>query len=119
MEGYLSAYGWHFNKKMCEWAIKRLKDRNDNPVSVTKEDVDTLLGRYSITLNHAKGYDHVYVAARIKAVCFGSSVQDDSHWAMAIKDEIDDPNCYDGVAFTRFYADCIGKGEPIIWEDML
>ena len=26
---------------------------------------------------------------------------------------------YEGIVFTRFYADCIGSGIPIIWEDML
>lgn len=26
---------------------------------------------------------------------------------------------YDGKALTRFYADCIGSGTPIMWEDMI
>lgn len=25
----------------------------------------------------------------------------------------------DGLPMTRFYADCIGKGTPIMWEDMI
>ena len=26
MDNYLSNYGWHFSKKMCEWAISMMKD---------------------------------------------------------------------------------------------
>jgi hypothetical protein len=26
---------------------------------------------------------------------------------------------YDGLPMTRFYADCIGSGNPIIWEDVI
>ena len=32
---------------------------------------------------------------------------------------ITDGDAYEGMPFTRFYADCIGSGTPIIWEDML
>lgn len=39
--------------------------------------------------------------------------------AKYIKDVIDDPDAYDGMPFTRFYADCIGSGTPINWEDMI
>ena len=24
MEEYLSAYGWHFSKKMCDWAVSKM-----------------------------------------------------------------------------------------------
>ena len=30
-----------------------------------------------------------------------------------IKDYVDDKDGYDGLPFTRFYADCIGSGTPI------
>lgn len=39
--------------------------------------------------------------------------------AMYVKDTLEDPDGYDEVAFTRFYADCIGKGEMPEWEDVL
>ena len=26
---------------------------------------------------------------------------------------------YDGLSFTRFVADCIGSGKPVMWEDMI
>lgn len=54
-----------------------------------------------------------------RADYLGSSITDEGHVAMFIKDYVDDPDGYDGLPFTRFYADCIGSGKPIMWEDML
>ena len=34
-------------------------------------------------------------------------------------DYIDDVDAYPGMPFTRFYADCIGSGTPILWEEAL
>ena len=34
-------------------------------------------------------------------------------------DEMDDPDGYEGMAFSRFLADCNAKGVPIVWEDMI
>ena len=38
---------------------------------------------------------------------------------MFVRDYIDDSDGYDGLPFTRFLADCIGRGKPVIWEDMI
>jgi hypothetical protein len=72
-----------------------------------------------VKLDNEVGYDAVYVANMAKADFYGSSISDDVHLAKFIKDYLDDPDGYDGIVFTRFYADCIGSGTPIMWEDML
>ena len=36
-----------------------------------------------------------------------------------VKDYIDDQNGYEGIVMTRFFADIIGKGIVIDWEDMI
>ena len=28
MQEYIDSYGWHFSKKMCEWAVGRMKVEN-------------------------------------------------------------------------------------------
>lgn len=28
MDDYLSSYGYHFSKAMCEWAVSMMRDRN-------------------------------------------------------------------------------------------
>ena len=54
-----------------------------------------------------------------KADFHGSSIKEESSLVKYVKDYLDDPDGYDGIAMTRFYADCIGKGEIIPWEDLL
>jgi len=122
MEDYLSAYGWHFSKKMCEWAsgkmYKKLNDgRKEYIRTYTKEQLENLAQRYGIKINIT--YDAVYVANMCKADFLDSSVIDEQHLLMYVKDVIEDADAYDGMPFTRFYADCIGSGTPIDWEDML
>ena len=122
---YLSTYGWHFSKKMCEWAVSRMyKDGEDNKPeqaipNYTRERVDLLLKRFNLKLEKNKGYDDVYVANMCKFDFLGSSIDNEMKLAQFIKDYIDDADAYEGMPFTRFYADCIGSGTPIIWEDML
>ena len=125
MREYLSTYGWHFSKKMCEWAVSRMyKDGEDNKPeqaipNYTRERVDLLLKRFNLKLEKNKGYDDVYVANMCKFDFLGSSIDNEMKLAQFIKDYIDDADAYEGMPFTRFYADCIGSGTPIIWEDML
>lgn len=88
-------------------------------VPYTKEMVDNMLKTQGIKLDKDYGYDAVYVANMAKADFYGSSIADDAHLAKFIKDYLDDPDGYEGIVFTRFYADCIGSGTPIMWEDML
>jgi hypothetical protein len=54
-----------------------------------------------------------------KADYFGSSIVDEIHLLKFVKDYIDDPDGYEGLPMTRFFADVIGKGIVIDWEDML
>ena len=124
MEDYLSHYGWHFSKAMCDWATSKMyktdaTGRKNYIAPWTKENVDELLKRYGITLNNKYGYDYVFVANMCKADYFGSSISDDQHVALFIKDYVDDKDGYPELPFTRFYADCIGSGCPIDWGDML
>lgn len=85
----------------------------------SKEEVDSLLKKYNITLNNKIGYDYVFAANMCKADYMGSSIMDEQHVALFIKDYVDDKDGYLELPFTRFYADCVGSGCPIDWGDML
>lgn len=126
MQEYLEAYGWHFSKKMCEWAVSRMRVKDDTAAGKTKrldamkkDDVEELLKKYGVKLEKDAGYDCVYAANMARADYYKSSIVDEAHLALFVKDYIDDPDGYDGLPFTRFYADCIGSGTPIMWEEML
>ena len=125
MKNYLSIYGWHFSKKMCDWAVSRMyKGEKETKIEqhnsdYTRDKVDILLKRYNLKLENNKGYDDVYIANMCKFDFLGSSIDNEIKLAQFIKDYIDDADAYEGMPFTRFYADCIGSGTPIIWEDMI
>lgn len=117
---YMATYGGHFSKKMCEWAVGMMKDDNDEKIQPwTKEQVEAMLTRYGVALENDKGYDKVYVANMCKADFYGSSIEDEKHALLYVKDLLDDPDGYDELVFNRFMMDCMGKNIPIIWEDML
>ena len=122
MEDYLESYGWHFSKKMCEYASKRMyrkgvRGNKEYIIPYTKEQVETLLKRFNI--NIPVTYDAVYIANMCKADFMNSSIADEAHLALYVKDVIGDEDAYEGMVFTRYYADCIGSGTPIDWEDMI
>ena len=120
LEKYLSMYGWHFSKKLCNFAVSNMrKDSGERIAPITKEALDLLLAKNGIELDNKFGYDYVFVANMCKADYLGSSVPDEAHLAKFVKDYCDDPDGYAELPMTRFYADTIGKGIPIIWEDML
>lgn len=124
MEDYLSQNGWHFNKKLCEWAVGRMKRKNqlnkiDKISPYSKENLETMMKSNNVTIDNCVGYDALYVLNMAKADFHGSSILEESKLIRYVKDYLDDPDGYDGIALTRFYADCIGKGEIIPWEDVL
>lgn len=119
MEKYLSTYGWHFSKAMCQWAVSMMTDRKGNKMQMPeKNNIEERIKTSGFNVE-AEGYDIVYVYAMAKADFFGSSIANDAQLIMYVSDYLNDTDGYDEVAFTRFYADCVAKGKPIIWSDML
>jgi hypothetical protein len=88
-----------------------------NPYS--REQIENILQSYNITLKNNQLYDFVYVANMCKADFLNSSVIDEQHLAMYVRDVIDDVDAPDGLVFNRWYADISYMGIPIDWEDML
>ena len=125
MEAYLSHFGWHFNKKMCEFAVSLMKKMNpqtgkkERIEPISKEKVDELLARYGIKLENNVLNDYVYWANQCKADTFKSSVPDEAHMALYIKDMVDDPDAPDGMAMCMWYAKMNRAGEPVEWDEML
>lgn len=120
MDAYLSVYSWHFSKKMCEFAVSKMLDRNGQKLKMkTKEEVDAILKSYNVEIENDYGYDSVFVMHMGMSDYMGSSIPDEMHLAKYVKDVLDDKDGYDGIALTRFLADCSAKGVPIVWEDVI
>ncbi len=124
MQEYLELYGWHFSPKLCEWAVKRMKRRVSGggvePVTMMNKDkAEEMLKAYGIDCSNFIGYDHVYVLNMAKSDFYGSSIADEAKLARYVCDYLNDPDGYDEIALTRFYADAIGKGEIIPWAECI
>ena len=119
MKIYLQNYGWHFNKALCRYAVS-LMCKNDEPIQpVTKDIIDEILEQYDIKLKNNIGYDYVFVGNMCKADYYGSSIIDDKHFALYIKDTIDNEDAGDGTTMRRWYATMIANGVMIDWEDFI
>lgn len=125
MINYLKYNGRHFNHKLCDYAISKMKYADSSTGELiklqpfTKEEIDNILHNYNITINNNELYDYVYVANICKADFFHSSIIDEQHLGLYIKDVIDDVDAYDGIVFNRWYADMCRKGIPIDWEEYI
>ena len=125
MIAYLRYNGWHFNKKMCDWAITLMRKTNattgklEKVEPTEKDTVEELLKVNNVKLENADSYDFVYVANMARADFFKSSLKDEAALAQFIKDMVDDPDQADGFIFNRFYADCNHNGIGIPWDDVL
>lgn len=125
MRKYLSNNGWHFNKKACDFAVSLMKKENPSTKKkekiepYTKEQVDEMLKKYNVVLENNVGYDYVFVANMCKADYLKSSIADEHHLALYVKDTIDDVDAGDGVTMRRWYSTMVANGEMVDWDDIL
>lgn len=124
MRVYLRNNGWHFSKRAVDYAVSMMKKKNpatekmEKITPYSKEEVDEILKKYNIKLENAVGLDYVYIANMCKANFLKSSVPDEEHLAMHVKDVIDDPDAAEGTTMRRWYASTEGAGIPVDWEEM-
>ena len=122
---YLIANGWHFNEKALQFAISLMYKRNPatkqkEPIKpYSKEEVDEILKKHGVTLENNQLCDYVYVANVAKADLMGSSIEDEKHLALYVKDEIDDIDRNDGVIMKVWYTMVYGNGKVIPWDDLV
>ena len=122
---YFKTNGFHFNKKACEEAVRGL--RKENPATKKlelidawdKEQVDDLLKRCNVTLEDNELHDYVWVANMVRSDYWKSSITDEQHLALMIKDIVDDPDQRDGFIFNRWISDRLFNGRPIDWEGLM
>lgn len=125
MRQYLKFNGWHFNKKACDFAVSLMQTKNkttgktEKIEPLTKEQVDTMLSKYGIILENSIGYDYVYVANMGKSDLLKSSITDEQHLAMFVKDIVDDADAGDGEIMREWDAKMVSRGIPIEWDDIL
>ena len=125
MKAYLKNYGFHFNKKACEMAVKKLMHRNpatgkNEPIEAKrKEEIEQVFQRVGLELENNTLYDFVWVYNMLYSDYWKSAIEDEVHLCKAVKDMIDDPDQCDGFIFNRWISDRMFNGDPIEWSDIL
>lgn len=120
MRKYISNYGWHFNKQAFEYAVSLMRKKDNSKItSVSRENVMETLKKQGVTLENDTLYDAAYVYHMGLADYYGSSIVDEKHLALYVKDTIDDADASSETAFRRWVATMVGNGEPIEWEDLV
>lgn len=122
MKKYLQFNGFNFSDKMAEFAISKMKDKDGNSYTpVPREKVKELLARYGVTLELDNGANSWYVCNMLKSDNWGSSISDEQHLALAVKDYVDDKDAGVGTEkpFRYFFALCMGNGTAISWREMM
>lgn len=120
MEEYLSEYGRHFNKRLFEYAVSMMEDRNKKKLNAwSKDQCDNFLRDNGVNVKNTMGYDSAYVLNMARSDYFGSSIVEDARLALYVRDYMDDVDGNPTRAFDEFYINCVAKGVPIFWGDML
>ena len=117
---YFMNYGKHFNEKMCRFAVSMMRDRKGNKVGMMKkDDLEKKLKENNIEIENDVMHDAVYAMSMVLADFMGSSIEDEKHALLYVKDLLDDTDAADGQVFNRFFADCVNAGIPIEWSEMI
>ena len=120
MEEYLERYGRHFNKNLFEFATSMMVDRNSRKQPIwDKAKADDFLKTYGVVIKNAAGHDSAYVLNMARFDYYGSSIVEDSKLSFYVRDYMDDIDGNPTRAFDEFYINCVAKGVPIFWEEML
>lgn len=122
MKIYLRYNGRHFNRRLLEYAVGNMTTKDNgkevNLIPITMDELKTAMVQYGVELDNDKDvYDALFAANMCKADYLGSSISDMQHLCLYVKDVIDDVDGYDGLVFTRWYADMCRKGVPIDWYE--
>lgn len=120
MEEYLSDYGYHFNRRLFEFAVSIMEDRDGNPIEPwDKDKTTTFLSSHNVTLENDYGHDAAYVLNMARSDYWGGAITDEQHLAMFVKDYLDDIDGAESRAFDEFYIKTVALGIPIFWDEML
>ena len=125
MQAYISNFGWNFSKRACEYAVSLMRKKGAAGANTeaiepwTKEQVDKLLKKYGLQLDNDVLHNATYVCNMAVADYYKSSIPDEVHLAMYIKDVLDDVDGTDELPFRSWVQKMVAMRKPIEWEDMM
>lgn len=120
MEEYLEDYGHHFNTKLFEFAVAGMRDRAGQRIKPwDKAKTEEFLRSNGVIVRNNFGHDAAYVLNMARADYYGSSITDDVHLALYVRDYLDDIDGTETRAFDEYYIKTVAQGTPVFWDEML
>lgn len=127
MLSYINSYGLHFNKKLCEYAVKRMKKKDEagRAVSLTpigKEQLSVLVKENGFSLPEKTIiWDAVYLANMYMADYADGTPADNRNMVLFVMKTLNDIDACEGQTINRWYSDmCLaGEQQYIDWEEMI
>lgn len=122
MTAYLSNFGWHFNKPLCEYAVSLMYykegDQEKSVPCLSKEKVKELLTKHGILMKNVT-YDFIYTYHMYCSDLKSKVSLDEKTILLIAKATVEDDDAADGFILRRWIATMTGNGEPIYWSDFL
>lgn len=120
---YMDATKGHFSKSLAEWAISKMRTKNNKGELVklsamSLEDVEDTLKRYNVQIEDASIYDAWYLYNMCLAD-YRKALPQEEHIVKYIYETINDPDGDPTAVLACFRAKMDVKGTPIYWERFL
>lgn len=122
---YVARTGYHFDRKLYEYAASLMRRMNkqtqrEEKVPVyTKVEVDSILRKYGIEVENKGNYDYVYIAQKCRADNFGGSIPDEHRLALYVKEICDDIDAPDGLIYREWVMRMATAGESVDWDQFI
>lgn len=119
MQEYLSKYGWHFSPKAVEYATSKMITKEGPLVPITLDKYKSMLTKHNVKIDTKYSYDALYIANMALADFYGSSLKDELHLILFVKDYLEDPDGNDELPFKRWHCSELSDGKTIDWSHLL
>ena len=117
---YIKKHGYHFTDELAEHVSKMMVNRNGKEHTWAVEQVLKAMSSmgYSAPKNVTDG-DITYLANMYYADLYDKILKDESSCLKTAYIIATDPDGYDGMIFSRWTSDAIGKNVKIDWEKFI
>lgn len=124
---YIDKYGYHFNDKLCDWICSNMYKKNKQIGSIekimpfTKDEVDSMITRYNVSMKpgYKNNHDYVYLANMCKADYYGSSITDDYHLVLFVKNTLEDVDAEECSVFKKWLSSVDDCKSSLDWKSFI
>lgn len=119
---YFREYGCKFNKKLAEYAVSKMKNKNGQNGAtkhISYESVMQELAKNGVKLDEDDKWNAYYLFNMYYSDFYPNTLKDEKQISSAVKDKLDDPDGYEGDVFIEWYAKIMLRHIPIMLDRFL